>query len=60
MVELTVVNSAGQHVAKLVNTAQVPGNYNATWDASSAPSGIYFYRLEVADGSMTKKMTLIK
>lgn len=60
MVELSVFNSAGQQVAKLVNTAQVPGNYNATWDASSAPSGIYFYRLEVADGSMTKKMTLIK
>ena len=60
MVELSVFNSAGQQVAKLVNTVQMPGDYNATWDASSAPSGIYFYRLEVADGSMTRKMTLIK
>lgn len=60
MVELSVFNSAGQQVTKLVNTVQMPGDYNATWDALSVPSGIYFYRLEVADGSMTKKMTLIK
>ena len=46
-------------VAELVNTVQMPG-VTMLWDALSVPSGIYFYRLEVADGSMTKKMILIK
>jgi hypothetical protein len=60
MVELTVFNTVGQQITKLVNTTQVPGDYNVTWNTSNAPSGIYFYRLEVADGSMTRRMTVIK
>ena len=60
MVKLIVFNTVGQQIAKLVNTTQVPGDYNVRWSTSNVPSGIYFYRLEAADGSMTRRMTVIK
>lgn len=65
-VTVSVFNSIGQQVAVLVNRENRPaGIYTANWDAGSAASGIYFYRIEVAGESGAtfmdvKKMTLIK
>ena len=60
-VNLVVFNQLGQKVADLVNNQQSVGNYQVSWDASSFPSGIYFYRLNV-DGQkiQTRKMLLVK
>ena len=60
LVSLDIYNALGQRVTQLVNKSQSPGRYNIQWDASVAPTGIYYYRLEVGGVSLTRKMTLIK
>jgi aminopeptidase N len=64
-VRLTVFDARGRLVAKLIDTRQEPGTYQAVWDGreisgSAAGSGIYFYVLEAGDFKMTKKMVLLK
>jgi hypothetical protein len=44
----------------LVNENQKAGIYEARWDASNYPSGVYFYRIEIGNFIETKKMVLIK
>lgn len=57
---LIVFNSLGQRVATLVDSRLSSGSHTVTWDASAAPSGIYFYRLKAGDTEQTKRMVLIK
>jgi len=65
-VTVSVFNSIGQQVALLANMENQPaGIYTVSWDAGSAASGVYFYRIEVAGESGAtfmdvRKMTLIK
>ena len=65
-VTVSVFNSIGQQVALLANGKNQPaGIYTVNWDAGSAASGVYFYRIEVAGESGAtfmdvRKMTLIK
>jgi hypothetical protein len=57
---LTVYNPNGQVVKQLVNQKQEPGIYTVTWDASSMPSGVYFYRIQAGDFQQVNKCLLIK
>jgi hypothetical protein len=61
---LSVYNERGQKVATILNKNLEAGNYSYDFDASSInlqlPSGRYFYRLESAGYSKTKKMVLTK
>jgi hypothetical protein len=59
-VRITVSNVAGRHLETLVNGYQNPGTYQVVWNGSKErfSSGIYFYRLEVGDVILTRKMTL--
>jgi len=59
-VRLSVFNLKGQMVKEVVNGVQSPGNYTVSLDASGLGSGIYFYRLDTATGSITRKMVLTK
>lgn len=59
-VKLTVYNAAGQEIEQLVNSSYQPGNYEIEWNASSYPSGVYFYKMETSHYSSTRKMVLIK
>ena len=59
-VRLTIINILGQTVATLVNEQQSPGTYNVMFDASTLPSGVYFYQLVCNNVILTKKMMLIK
>ncbi|MCP4632080.1 MAG: S8 family serine peptidase [candidate division Zixibacteria bacterium] len=59
-VELSVFNILGQNVETLVNGYQDAGYKSVTWDASSYSSGIYFYKLNVNNIELSKRMTLIK
>ena len=59
-VTLRLYNLIGQQVAELVNSSQVPGRYQVTLDASSLPSGIYFYRINAGSFTETKKLTLVR
>mgnify|MGYP006276704163 CR=1 FL=1 len=59
-VELTVYNSVGRRIKTLVRGTKNPGRYRAQFNGSQLASGIYFYRLKVADQVKTRKMMLIK
>jgi photosystem II stability/assembly factor-like uncharacterized protein len=59
-VQLMVYDALGKEVAILVNQQLEPGTYEADWDASAFPSGVYYYKLESGSFTETKKMVLIK
>ncbi|MFI5253763.1 MAG: T9SS type A sorting domain-containing protein [Bacteroidota bacterium] len=65
-VNMTLFNSLGQEVKKLVDEQKNEGYYNVRWDASSQSSGIYFVRVNITDKSGKaiyqdlKKVLLVK
>jgi len=59
-VTLTIFNALGRTVAVLVNELKPTGFHQVDLDASNLSSGIYFYRLEAGEFSLTKRLTLIK
>jgi len=67
LTQLSIYDALGKEVAVLVNQNLQPGTYEADWDASAYPSGVYYYKLEVSPSTgsgrgftETKKMVLIK
>jgi hypothetical protein len=60
-VTIRIYDVLGREVATLVNEVRPAGLYTVRWDASSHPSGTYFYSL-VTEGvsAQTKKMVLLK
>jgi len=59
-VSLKVYDISGRLVATLVDGHQDAGEYVTTWEASDISSGVYFYKLETADFTSTKKMNLLR
>jgi hypothetical protein len=59
-VKLTLFNLLGEELKTLVNEEKVAGNYSIEFNASSLPSGVYFYQLKAGDFTSVKKMLLIK
>jgi len=59
-VQLEIYNVLGKEVATLVNESKSAGNYEVEFDASSLPSGVYFYQLKVGNSIETKKMILMR
>jgi hypothetical protein len=59
-VSLKVYNLLGNEVADLVNSEMEAGRYETNFDASSLPSGVYFYKLRAGNFVETKKMLLLK
>lgn len=59
-VSLVVYDALGNRVATLINEGKHAGNYNIKFNASSLPSGIYFYHLQTTTINQTKKMILMK
>ena len=59
-VKLTVYNSLGQEVATLVDGLMSSGQHQVSFSADDMSSGIYFYRLQTANRSITRSMTLVK
>ncbi len=60
IVTLKVYNMLGQEVATLVNQVQNSGNYIVNFNADGLASGVYMYRIQSGDFSLTKKMELLK
>lgn len=60
LVTLKIYNMLGKEVATLVNESRSAGTHKVIWDASSQPSGIYFYYIKAGNYSETKKMMLVK
>jgi hypothetical protein len=59
-VSLKVYNLLGQEVATLYSGVQQIGNHSAVFDGSRFASGVYFYRLEAGNNTITKKLVLMK
>lgn len=59
-VTLKVYDIIGNEVVKLVDEFKNPGNYIVNFDAGRLSSGVYFYRLQAANFSSTKKLILLK
>ena len=59
-VELKIFDLLGREITTLVNENQTPGTYEVVFDASSLPSGVYFYKLHAGDFVETRKMMLLK
>jgi flagellar hook assembly protein FlgD len=59
-VNVQVYNLKGQVVSSLLSGHQAADTYSLTWDASHAPSGIYFVKAKSAEYIQTQKLMLIK
>ncbi len=59
-VNIAVYNSTGEKVAELFNGTLEAGDHSVKFEAANLPSGLYFYRLQAGNTSVTKKMVLSK
>lgn len=62
---LSVYNIKGQLVKTIIRTKQAKGSYQVSWDGTDTANlkvsaGVYFYRLEAANKTLTKKFLLLK
>jgi hypothetical protein len=57
---LKVFDLSGREVATLVNGLTERGTHRVTFDAGTLPSGVYFYTLQAAGQTQTRKMLLVK
>ncbi len=63
--ELSIFNIRGQKITTLINEEMSMGHHSIIWDSKdnngkSAPSGVYFYRIETPSITLIKKMILMK
>ncbi len=59
-VSLAIYNTQGQLVETLLNQNLTAGVHTVRWEAGNLPSGVYFYRIETAKFTQTKKLMLLK
>jgi hypothetical protein len=59
-VKLEVYDITGRAINTLVNGKLEAGKYEFMMTASSIPSGVYFYKLETENYTMTRRMILLK
>lgn len=58
--EMKIFDILGREVKTLVNENLKAGEYEVSFTAANLPGGVYFYRLQTADFTETRKMVLIK
>jgi hypothetical protein len=59
-INISIYNALGELADVLINRFQEAGDHTITWDGSSFPSGIYFYKMITDDHVEARKMLLIK
>lgn len=59
-VRVRVFDLMGRVVATLVDGVQTAGTYSVTFDGANLASGMYVYRLETPNRTLSKKMVLLK
>ena len=60
LVTLKVYNVLGQEVQTLFSGTKSAGSYTVPFDGSKLASGVYLYRLQAGNTSITKKMVMMK
>ncbi|MBL8017498.1 MAG: T9SS type A sorting domain-containing protein [Ignavibacteria bacterium] len=58
--KLTMYDISGKEVSVIVSKELNPGSYEAEFNASNLPSGVYFYKLSSGGYADVKKMILVK
>ncbi len=59
-VSLKVYDIGGRELKTLVNENKNSGYYSVNFDASSLPSGAYYYTIESGKFHATKKLVILK
>jgi hypothetical protein len=59
-ITMKVFDVLGNEIATLVNEEKPAGKYEVEFNASTLPSGVYFYQLKAGKFIKTKKMVLLK
>jgi hypothetical protein len=59
-VTLTVFDLLGRNVATLVDDDKGAGHHHVVFDAQHLATGMYLYRLQTGDRSLTRKMVVVK
>ncbi len=59
-VSMKIYNQLGEVIATLVDEKINAGVYTIQWDASTQPSGVYYYQLRSELGVLTRNLVLIK
>ncbi len=59
-VSLRVFNALGQEIAVLFDGIRQAGKYAAVFDGSGLAGGVYFYKLQSGDVTITRKLVLMK
>jgi hypothetical protein len=57
---LKIYDVLGREVATLIDEEKKPGQYAVRWDAASAASGVYWYRMLAGDVSIVRPMMVVK
>jgi len=57
---LAIYDAEGRLVETLRDATQTTGSYRITWSAGSAPTGVYFGRLEAGEVRLTTKLLLVR
>ena len=57
---MTVYDVLGREVAVLVDGVRQAGPQTVEFDASSLPSGMYFYRLSAGATQLTQTLTVVR
>jgi photosystem II stability/assembly factor-like uncharacterized protein len=59
-VKITLFNMLGRQVKILLDDVKYPGEYTLQFNADGLSSGVYFYKLDAGNYSVSKKMVLMK
>jgi hypothetical protein len=59
-VKLIIFDALGRVVAHLVDDVQYANRYSVEWNVTNLPSGVYFYRLQTSNFTLSKKLILLR
>jgi len=64
-VSIEIFNTKGQKIRKLLEKHYGAGHYNIAWDGCdeqgrAVSSGVYFYKMQTAQKSQSRKMLMLK
>jgi len=57
---VVVYDVLGRELGVLVDETLSAGVHSVNFDGSGLPSGVYLYRLETPEGTLTRSMVLLK